>query len=90
MHIPPGLEAGLLALKLDHRDKIDIGRVTGGDYPQGRYFGNGIGIGFDAVVGFEALKLTWLTGFPSYLVAVLKTLFLYFRAPRVQIPRRTA
>jgi len=85
MHIPPGLEAGLLTLKLDHRDKIDIGRVTGGDYPQGRYFGNGIGIGFDAVVGFEALKLTWLTGFPSYLVAVLKTLFLYFRAPRVQI-----
>jgi len=85
MHIPAGLEAGLRTLMLDHRDKIDIGRVTGGDYPQGRYFGNGIGVGFDAVVGFEALKLTWLTGFPSYLVAVLKTLFLYFRAPLVQI-----
>lgn len=85
MHIPAGLEAGLRTLTLNHRDKIDIGRVTGGDYPQGRYFGNGIGIGFDAVVGFEALKLTWLTGFPSYLVAVLKTLFLYFRAPLVQI-----
>ena len=85
MHIPVGLEAGLRTLMLDHRDKIDIGRVTGGDYPQGRFFGNGIGVGFDAVVGFEALKLTWLTGFPSYLVAVLKTLFLYFRAPLVQI-----
>jgi diacylglycerol kinase family enzyme len=85
MHIPAGLEAGLRTLTRDHRDKIDIGRVTGGDYPQGRYFGNGVGVGFDAVVGFEALKLTWLTGFPSYLVAVLKTLFLYFRAPLVQI-----
>jgi YegS/Rv2252/BmrU family lipid kinase len=85
MHIPAGLEAGLHTLALDHREKIDIGRVSGGDYPQGRYFGNGIGIGFDAVVGFEALKLTWLTGFPSYLVAVLKTLFLYFRAPLVQV-----
>lgn len=85
MHIPAGLEAGFRTLTLDHRDTIDIGRVTGGDFPQGRYFGNGIGIGFDAVVGFEALKLTWLTGFPSYLVAVLKTLFLYFRAPVVQI-----
>lgn len=85
MHIPAGLDAGCLALAQDHRMKIDIGRVTGGDYPQGRYFGNGIGIGFDAVVGFEALKMTWLTGFPSYLVATLKTLFLYFRAPLLQI-----
>lgn len=85
MHIPAGLEAGFQTINLNHRDKIDVGRVTGGDYPQGRYFGNGIGIGFDAVVGFEALKLTWLTGFPSYLVAVLKTLFLYFRAPLVEI-----
>lgn len=85
MHIPAGLEAGLQTLALDHQEKIDIGRVSGGDYPQGRYFGNGIGIGFDAVVGFEALKMTWLTGFPSYLVAVLKTLFLYFQAPLVRI-----
>jgi diacylglycerol kinase (ATP) len=85
MHIPAGLEAGLQTLALNHQEKIDIGRVSGGDYPQGRYFGNGIGIGFDAVVGFEALKMTWLTGFPSYLVAVLKTLFLYFRAPLVEI-----
>jgi YegS/Rv2252/BmrU family lipid kinase len=85
MHIPAGLEAGCRTISQDHRMKIDIGRVTGGDYPQGRYFGNGVGIGFDAVVGFEALKLTWLTGFPSYLVAVLKTLFLYFRAPLLRI-----
>jgi YegS/Rv2252/BmrU family lipid kinase len=85
MNIPAGLEAGWQTLAQDHREKIDIGLVTGGDYPQGRYFGNGIGIGFDAVVGFEALKMTRLTGFPSYLVATLKTLFLYFRAPLVRI-----
>ncbi len=36
---------------------IDIGQVVGGFFPEGRYFGNGVGIGFDAVVGFEALKL---------------------------------
>jgi len=85
MHIPAGVEAGCQTLTQNHREQIDIGWVTGGDYPQGRYFGNGIGIGFDAVVGFEALKITWLTGFPSYLVATLKTLFLYFRAPLVRI-----
>ena len=36
---------------------IDVGRVTGGDYAQGRYFGNGVGIGFDAVVGFVAKEM---------------------------------
>ena len=64
---------------------IDIGLVKGGDFPEGRYFGNGVGIGFDAVVGFEALKMKRLHGFPSYLVAALKTIYLYYQAPRVLI-----
>ncbi len=64
---------------------IDIGKVTGGVFPEGRYFGNGVGIGFDAVVGFEALKLKFLTGFPSYIVAAIKTIFLYFKAPMLQL-----
>lgn len=67
------------------RRKLDVGFAVGGDYPQGRYFGNGVGIGFDAVVGFEALKLKRLSGFPSYIVAALKTIFLYFKAPTVRI-----
>jgi diacylglycerol kinase family enzyme len=64
---------------------VDVGFVVGGDYPQGRYFGNGVGIGFDAVVGFEALKLKRLSGFPSYMIAALKTIFLYFQAPEVSV-----
>jgi diacylglycerol kinase (ATP) len=85
MGIPPTLELGLQALKQNQRRTIDVGYVEGGMYPQGRYFGNGVGIGFDAVVGFEALKLAPLSGFPSYIVAALKTIFLYFNAPRVEI-----
>ncbi len=69
----------------DRRKRIDVGFARGGDFPDGRYFGNGVGIGFDAVVGFEALKLKRLHGFPSYIVAALKTIFLYFQAPTVQI-----
>jgi diacylglycerol kinase (ATP) len=83
--IPAGLEEGFKVLTGNYRKKIDIGRATGGDYPQGRYFGNGVGIGFDAVVGFEALKMTHLTGFLSYIVAALKTIFLYYQAPTVRI-----
>jgi len=85
MGIPTDLEAGCQALAQGHRRPVDVGRVVGGLYPEGRYFGNGIGIGFDAVVGFEAVKMTRLHGFPSYLVAVLKTVFLYYKAPLVTI-----
>jgi diacylglycerol kinase (ATP) len=81
----PELEDACRALAEDRRKTIDVGLSTGGDYPQGRYFGNGVGIGFDAVVGFEALKLKRLHGFPSYIVAALKTIFLYYQAPTVRI-----
>lgn len=83
--VPHDLEAAIQALARDHRRLIDVGLVRGGDYPEGRYFGNGVGIGFDAVVGFEALKLKRLSGFPSYIVAALKTIFLYFHAPKLHI-----
>ncbi len=82
---PADLAAGCRALAQDQRRSIDVGRVVGGLYPQGRYFGNGVGIGFDAVVGFEALKIKWLHGFLLYLVAALKTISLYYRAPLVRI-----
>ncbi|NTW09327.1 MAG: diacylglycerol kinase family lipid kinase [Anaerolineaceae bacterium] len=79
------MEDGIRALAEDYRRKIDIGIVHGGDYPEGRYFANCIGIGFDAVVGFEAAKIRWASGLPVYLMAVLKTVFLYFHAPKLEI-----
>ncbi|MDD5467033.1 MAG: diacylglycerol kinase family lipid kinase [Anaerolineales bacterium] len=85
MGTPIGLEAGCQAILADHRSAIDVGKVTGGDYPVGRYFGNGVGIGFDAVVGFVAARNTHLRGFISYLVAALQTIFLYYHAPLVHL-----
>ena len=83
--VPTDLEAACQSLAQCSRQWIDVGFVQGGDYPDGRFFGNGIGIGFDAVVGFEALKMRRLHGFPSYIVAALKTISLYFDAPSLQI-----
>lgn len=82
--IPVGLQecCDLLASKLIR--KIDIGKVTGGDRPDGLFFGNGVGIGFDAVVGFVAAKGK-LTGMLSYLVAAIKTIFIYFKPPMLEI-----
>jgi len=64
--------------------KLDIGKVSGGDYPEGRWFGNGIGVGFDAVVGFEAAKLKHIHGSMSYTLGALKTLILYPEAPEIE------
>jgi diacylglycerol kinase (ATP) len=83
--IPFELKEAVDLLAQGNRRTIDVGRVTGGDYPQGRYFGNGVGLGFDTVVGFEAAKIKWLHGAASYLVALVRTIFLYAKAPVYEI-----
>lgn len=83
--IPTNLNEGLKALKADKRKRIDLGFVKGGDYPEGRYFGNGIGVGFDAAVGHEAVKVRWTRGLPAYLIGVIKTVFLYYNPSEVEI-----
>jgi len=83
--IPIELAAGCEALAADRRRTIDVGRVVGGDFPEGRYFGNGVGIGFDAVVGLVAAKMKHVRGFIGYFVAAVKTIFLYFKAPLVRL-----
>lgn len=85
MGVPAGLEIGFQILTQGRRQLMDVGFVKGGLYPDGRFFGNGVGIGFDAVVGFEAAKLKRLHGFANYLVAALRTMFLYYRAPLVRV-----
>ena len=85
MNIPSVLEEAIQALAHGSRRTIDIGRVTGGDYPQGRYFGNGVGLGFDTVVGFEAAKIKWLHGAASYLAGLVRTIFLYAKGPLYEI-----
>ena len=83
--IPTNLNDGLKALKENKRKRIDLGFVKGGDYPEGRYFGNGIGVGFDAAVGNEAIKVRWTRGLPAYLIGVIKTVFLYYNPAQVEI-----
>ncbi len=85
MGIPKNLREGVKVIAEGYRKKIDVGRVKGGLYPKGRFFGNGVGIGFDAVVGFEAAKMKHISGFLSYAIAALKTVFLYYQPPLVKI-----
>jgi len=64
---------------------MDVGFIKGGNYPDGRYFGNGIGVGFDTKVGLEAAKLKHVHGAFAYLIGALKTLIIYPPAPDIEL-----
>lgn len=81
----PDLENAVAALARDVRHRVDVGFVRGGDFPEGRFFINGVGIGFDAAVGFAAVKIRWTRGLLAYLIAALQTIFLYYKPPLVEI-----
>jgi YegS/Rv2252/BmrU family lipid kinase len=84
MGIPMDVDESCTLLAHDPQMKIDVGRVVSERYPNGLYFGNGVGMGFDAMVGFVAAKMR-ISGMLSYLVAAVKTMFIYFTAPQVEL-----
>jgi diacylglycerol kinase (ATP) len=59
---------------------LDVGHVRSDD-DAALFFGNGVGIGFDAIVNIESRKLKRLRGFPLYFVALMRTLIAYYHAP---------
>src|SRR6056297_2062136 len=79
------LEKSCRLLKGEKWYNMDVGVIKGGLFPEGRYFGNGIGIGFDTLVGLEAAKVSWIPGFLGYVYGALKILLVYPQGPRVSI-----
>lgn len=84
-HIPDRLISSLLVLISGHSQPLDVGVVYGGDYPEGRYFGNGIGVGFDTLVGLEAARMKHIHGAAAYALGALKTLIKYPLAPEIEL-----
>lgn len=83
--LPGTLEACVDVLARDERRPLDVGLVKGGDYPEGKHFANGIGVGFDTIVGLEAARLRHVHGFMAYVIGALRTFVLYPEAPRIRI-----
>lgn len=83
--IPPDLEACVDVLAAGTERVMDVGRITGGYYPEGRFFANGIGVGFDTIVGLEAAKMKHVHGFMGYVFGALKTFVIYPKAPHVMV-----
>jgi YegS/Rv2252/BmrU family lipid kinase len=82
--IPQDVEKALTLLIEGTVRPLDAGLVKGGFFPDGRYFVNGIGIGFDTKVGFEAAKLKIKSGI-AYAVGALIMVVRYDPSPVLQI-----
>ncbi len=83
--IPVNLGEALATIRRNNRRRVDIGLMKGCDFPKGRYFGNCVGIGFDAAGTVQSRKITWASGMLAYLIAVVQTIFWYYKAPTLEI-----
>jgi YegS/Rv2252/BmrU family lipid kinase len=85
LNLPAKLEDAIGAITRNTRRLVDVGLLNGCDFPSGRYFGNCVGIGFDAAGGILAEKITWARGSIAYLIAALQNIFIYYKAPTLEI-----
>lgn len=85
LDLPAKLEDAVGAIARNTRRLVDVGLLKGCDFPNGRYFGNCVGIGFDAAGGILAEKITWTRGLLAYLIAALGNIFIYYKAPTLKI-----
>ncbi len=77
--IPENLRGACRCLAEGQTMVIDMGRLDD------RYFANNVGMGFDAMVSIVSRRIKYLHGFPMYFLAVLQTVFIYYKAPTVSI-----
>jgi YegS/Rv2252/BmrU family lipid kinase len=63
---------------------IDIGRIQDSSGRED-YFCNVLGIGFDAAINIQSRRISWLHGFPMYLVATLWTILHKYERPLLEI-----
>ncbi len=71
LRLPLRFREAVAVLK-DHRTcRVDVGQVND------RFFPNGVGIGFDAMVVRQVEQVRWLKGFLLYLFGVFRTLICY-------------
>ncbi|MBK8987181.1 MAG: diacylglycerol kinase family lipid kinase [Chloroflexi bacterium] len=63
---------------------VDLARIEA-DNGRVRYFGNNFGVGFDARVVVQTIKMTRVHGFMKYFFAVLHSIAFYYHTPHLDI-----
>jgi len=82
--IPTDVEQALNILIARKLRPLDAGIVKGGFFPDGRYFVNGVGIGFDTKVGFDAAKMKIKSGI-AYAFGAIINIVRYDPSPVVRM-----
>ena len=72
--IPKRLEKAVELIARGESRFCDIGLLKGGAFPEGRYFANGAGLGFEALINSRASSFRHINGMPSYFLALLENL----------------
>ena len=67
--IPQTLEDAIDLIITGESSPVDVGICRGTDHPDGKYFLNGTGFGFEPMVNFRAMEYTKLNGTLSYIAA---------------------
>lgn len=67
--IPHDIDKAVSLIVQGRARRIDVGHLVGGRFPEGRYFLNGTGFGFEPSINFKAGEYRHLNGMPSYIVA---------------------
>ncbi|MDR1319638.1 MAG: diacylglycerol kinase family lipid kinase [Treponema sp.] len=83
--IPEDPEKALEILIQRKTRPLDAGFLKGGFFPEGRYFVNGVGIGFDTKVGFEAAKMKRIQSGFAYALGAFLTVMRYEASPELRI-----
>jgi YegS/Rv2252/BmrU family lipid kinase len=83
--VPPEPEKALDIILRKNCRPLDAGFVKGGFFPEGRYFVNGLGIGFDAKVGFEAARMKKIHSSLSYALGAIITVVKFEKSPVIHI-----
>ncbi len=71
LHIPKKIKDAVDILKAHRTKIIDLGKLDG------RYFVNGLGIGFDAFVNYQSTLMTKVKGQARYISSIITSLFQY-------------
>ena len=85
MNIPLDLKKASSLIIAGKTRTIDAGITYGGNYPQGRYFINGQGMGFEPLVNFIASDFKHVSGTLSYIMALVKILIDHPQPFKVQM-----
>jgi len=83
--IPSDCDKALEMLVKRNAHPLDAGFVKGGFFPEGRYFINGVGIGFDTKVGFDAAKMKHVKSGFAYALGAIINIVRYDPSPLIQI-----